>query len=131
MKCQHSNLFTLSYQLCYIRNKEFNNEIVLFVIFQMEELVDQGNVYSGDDWRFFRYCLLWSARFDLVGEFRPYSLIDSLDFHAGYEDTRSNYEGAIIASNTSDMVSYLEFEKKLTDSGYMVPPNTKIFLHSL
>ena len=89
LKSLYSAQFILRYQLRYIlRNKKFNKKIgfVLFVVFQMEELVDQGNVYSGDDRRFCRYCLLWSARFDLVGELRPVhvsSLIDSLEFHAG------------------------------------------------
>lgn len=67
----YSGQVTSSYQLCYIRNKEVNKEIVLFVIFQMEELVDQRNVYSGDDRWFCRYCLLRSTCFDLVGELRP------------------------------------------------------------
>jgi len=45
-------------------------EQVLFVTFQVEELVDKGNVYPGDVWRFCCYRLLWSTCFNPAGKFK-------------------------------------------------------------
>ena len=44
---------------------------MLCMTFQVEELVDQRNVYAGDDQWFCHYCVLWSTCFNPVGEFNP------------------------------------------------------------